>query len=99
MIHDLPVTAGQAGVALSLTYNGFPRIVEVHAVGVSSAGNRLMRVWQVSGGSKSGKFTGWKLMTVSDASNLALTEQVSEAPREGYRRGDRAMVRRIDWQI
>lgn len=97
MIHDLPVTAGQAGVALALHYNGFDRIVEVHAVGVSRAGNRLMRVWQVTGGSRSGINVGWKLMSINEASDLALTEQRSQAPRDGYRRGDRAMAR-IDWQ-
>lgn len=98
MLHDLPVTAGKAGVALSLTYNGFARIVEVHAVGVSRAGNRLMRVWQVSGGSRSGINFGWKLMSVNEARGFALTEQSSQAPRNGYRRGDKAMAR-IDWQL
>lgn len=98
MIHDLSVTAGQAGVCLSLTYNGFSRIIEVHAVGVTRAGNRVMRVWQVSGGSSSGKPVGWKLMSVNEASSLTLTEQRSQAPRNLYRRGDKAMAR-IDWQI
>lgn len=98
MIHDLPSTAGQAGVCLSLSYNGFARIVEVHAVGNTRAGNPVMRVWQVSGGSSSGKPVGWKLMSIAEASVLRLTEQRSEAPREKYRRGDKAMAR-ILWQI
>lgn len=99
MIHDLPISAGQAGVCLSISYNGYARIVEVHAVGVTRAGNRVMRVWQVSGGSSSGEPVGWKLMSVNEAHSLALTEQRSQAPREGYRRGDKAMAGRIDWQL
>ncbi|MEZ5681624.1 MAG: hypothetical protein R3E14_10055 [Erythrobacter sp.] len=98
MIHDLPITAGRSGVCLSLTYNEYSRIVEVHAVGVSAAGNRLMRVFQVSGGSASGETVGWKLMRLDATSNLVVTDQVSKAPRPLYKRGDRAM-KRIDWQI
>ena len=98
MIHDLPITAGRAGTCLSLSYNGFTRLVEVHAVGVTSAGNRVMRVFQVAGGSSSGESFGWKLMRLDAANDIAVSDQVSQAPRPLYKRGDRAM-RRIDWQI
>lgn len=97
MLHDLPVTAGKAALCLSLEYGGFSRLVELHAVGRSRAGNRLMRVWQLSGGSRSGQPVGWKLMRLDEAHNLAISEQRSQAPREGYRRGDKAMLH-IDWQ-
>lgn len=98
MLHDLPATAGKAALCLSLEYGGLTRLVEVHAVGKSRAGHRLMRVWQVDGGSRSGQPVGWKLMRVDEARNLSISEQRSQAPRDGYRRGDRAMLR-IDWQI
>lgn len=98
MYLNAPVTAGQAGRCLSLSYNGFARLVEVHAVGVTRAGNRVMRVWQVSGGSSSGKPVGWKLMSIGEASNMAISEQIAQVPRERYRRGDKAMAR-IDWQV
>lgn len=98
MLHDLPTTAGKAGCCLALTYGGFSRLVEVHAVGKSRAGHRLMRVWQVSGGSRSGNPVGWKLMRLDEAHNLTISEQDSQAPRDGYRRGDRAMLN-IAWQI
>ena len=98
MIYDLPVTAGQSGVCLELRYDGFSRIVEVHAVGISTADNPCMRVFQVRGGSVSGEPVGWKLMTLDKAFSMHLTDDVSNAPRAGYARNDRHM-KRIFWQI
>lgn len=98
MIHDLPVTAGRAAVCLELRYDGFSRVVEVHAVGISSAGNPCMRVFQVRGGSVSGESVGWKLMTLDKAFTMHLTDEVSQAPRAGYSRNDRHMER-IFWQV
>lgn len=98
MIHDLPKTAGLSGMCLELRYSGFTRIVEVHTVGELTTGYRGMRVWQVSGGSVSGESPGWKLMHVDKAFTMHLTEQRSQAPRNGYRRGDSAFSR-IDWQV
>lgn len=97
MIHDLPATAGKACVCLSISYNGFHRVVEVHATGRTRAGHRVMRVWQVRGGSSSGVTHGWKLMRLDQVTAMSLTEERSQAPRNGYRRGDKAMLH-IDWQ-
>jgi hypothetical protein len=92
MIHDLPVTALHAGVCLRLQYDGFDRVVEVHAVGISTAGNPCMRVWQVRGGSVSSEPVGWKMMTLDKAFTMHLTEEVSHAPRQGYAQNDRHMT-------
>lgn len=62
MIHSTPIAALQAGVCLRLQYDGFQRIVEIHAVGISTANNPCMRVWQVRGGSVSGEPVGWKMV-------------------------------------
>lgn len=80
---------------LELRYDGFSRWVEVHAVGISTAGHDVMRCWQVRGGSVSGETVGWKLMRLDEAWQPFLTAEQSLAPRPGYKRGDRDMVRII----
>jgi hypothetical protein len=80
------------GKCLELRYDGFSRIVEVHAVGTSEEGNDLMRVWQVRGGSVSNERSGWKLLRLDEAFGAHLTDEESEAPRKGYKCGDKAMM-------
>lgn len=91
MIQNLPVAALHAGVCLRLQYDGFNRVVEVHAVGISTAGNPCMRVYQVRGGSVSNEPIGWKMMTLDKSFSAHLTEEVSHAPRQGYAKNDRHM--------
>ena len=80
---------------LELRYDGYTRIVEVHAVGVSKDGNDIMRVWQVRGGSSGNEFVGWKLLRVREASAVHVLDEKSDAPRDRYRRGDSAMAKII----
>lgn len=98
MIHNLPSVAGRSGVCLRLQYDGYFRVVEVHAVGVSTAGNPCMRVFQVRGGSVSNEPVGWKMMVLDKAFTMHLTEEVSQAPRPGYAKNDRGMET-IFWQV
>lgn len=76
---------------LQLNYDGFNRVVEVHAVGVSTKGNPVTRVWQVRGGSSS-ENVGWKLLLLNEATGAHVIDETSEAPRRGYKRDDRDMV-------
>jgi hypothetical protein len=78
---------------LELRYDGYTRVVEVHAVGVSKDGNDIMRVWQVRGGSTGSESIGWKLLRVREASAMRILDESSEAPRDRYRRGDSAMAK------
>lgn len=78
---------------LEIRYDGYSRVVEVHAVGVSSAGHDVMRVWQVRGGSVSNEPVGWKLLRLDEAVGVAVLSERSSAPRPGFKRGDKAMQR------
>ena len=91
MIHNSAIAAFNAGVRLELRYDGFNRIVEVHAIGISTAGNPCMRVWQVRGGSVSNEPVGWKMMTLDKAFSMHMTEEVAQVPRQGYAKNDRGM--------
>ena len=80
---------------LQLHYDGYTRIVEVHACGLTKDGNSVARVWQVSGGSVTGEPVGWKLLRVDEAHGASILSEASDAPRPGYRRTDAAMARII----
>lgn len=80
------------GTCLELQYDGFVRIVEVHCVGTTTAGNPGMRVFQVRGGSSSGETVGWKMLTFDKSFSVNLTDEQSSAPRPGYKPGDKGMT-------
>jgi hypothetical protein len=82
----------RTGKCLELRYDGYTRVVEVHAVGFSKESNVVMRVWQVRGGSVSGERQGWKLLRLDEIRVVAITSEASAAPRPGYRQGDRNML-------
>ena len=89
----IPCEAIRQSMCLDIEYGGYSRTVEVHAVGLSKEGHTLLRVWQVSGGSVSGERAGWKLLRLDEATGYRLSDVKSEAPRSGYKQGDKALVR------
>lgn len=91
MLHNLPIVALHGAACLQLQYDGFVRVVEVHAVGISTAGNPCMRVYQVRGGSVSNEPVGWKMMTLDKSFTMHVIEEASQAPRPGYAKNDRGM--------
>ena len=92
MWSSIACEALRKGRRLELHYDGFTRVVEVHAVGVARDGHPLMRVFQVRGGSRGGEPTGWKLMRIDEAIAVNLLDEPSEAPRAGYADSDPALV-------
>ena len=73
------------GKCLELEYGNFARVVEVHRVGVSPAGDHIMSGWQISG--PRNERVGWKLLNLEEPISLTLTSVPSLAPRPDYRRG------------
>lgn len=76
---------------LSFTYDGLARIVEPHAVGVSTAGNNVLRCYQTQGGHVT---PGHELdfCKISKIFGLRTTGQHFVGERPGYRRGDKDMA-------
>ena len=93
MLIDTACQALRTRKVLELSYDGYSRSVEVHAVGWSKEGHAVMRAWQVRGGSASGERSGWKLMRLEEASGARLVHEPAAVPRKGYKRGDPAMSR------
>jgi hypothetical protein len=81
-----------AGKCLSITYGGYARVVEVHAVGTTTEGDPIMRAYQIRGGSKSGNPVRWRLFRLDRTWQYAVTNEASQAPRTGYKRGDKAIT-------
>jgi len=76
---------------LSFSYDGYPRVVEPHCHGVSTAGNSVLRCYQISGGSSSGTVPGWHMMKTDKIIGLTDYQSVFAGPRPEYKRGDKRM--------
>jgi predicted DNA-binding transcriptional regulator YafY len=76
---------------LAFDYDGKPRLVEPHAVGTNKKGDSVLRGFQVTGDSATNS-TAWKLFTLEKIENLSVVALTSQAPRPGYKAGDKAMV-------
>ena len=77
---------------LQFTYDGYPRTVEPHTYGIDGKGHQALRAYQVSGGSESGEYVGWKLFHVAEMRGIAILEQEFSGPRSGYKRGGQGVL-------
>lgn len=84
------IAAIQGKRLLSFTYDGQPRIVEPHTLGIDTKGHLTLCAFQVGGGSRSGASTGWKNFRVEGMSDLAVLSARFIAPRPEYARFDKA---------
>jgi predicted DNA-binding transcriptional regulator YafY len=76
---------------IKLNYEPGERLVEPHALGFSKDGNQLVRAYQVEGASASGEHENWKLFRVDRMGKCINEGSCFDEPRQGYRRGDKAM--------
>ena len=81
----------RSGHALELQYDGYSRLIEVHAVGFTADDTPIIRGWQISGGVDGKEPAGWKLLRIDEANGFLVTHQKSLAPRPGYQAGDEGM--------
>jgi hypothetical protein len=73
-------------------YDGHPRAVEPHCLGLSPKGALLLRAYQISGSSSSGDPVAWRLFTVSKIVNARVSEHTFSRARPDYNPADSAMA-------
>lgn len=74
-----------------MTYGGLQRIVQPVAVGISRAGNEVLRCYQIAGGHIASGHD-WDLFDLSKISGLSTTGKHFQGNPPGYRRGDKGMT-------
>jgi adenine deaminase len=90
-MRDKIISAIEGRRLITFTYDGIAREAQPCAVGVSRAGNEVLRCYQVRGGHVTPGHE-WDLCDLSKIRNLAITEVVFPGDPPGYRRGDRSMT-------
>lgn len=86
------VNAIQNQNLIEFYYDGGNRTVEPHCYGMTTAGNKGLRAYQVSGHSSSGKM-GWKLFDLDKARSIRILDETFSGARPGYKKGDIGMLR------
>ena len=76
---------------LSFTYSGLQRVVQPVAVGISLAGNDVLRCYQIAGGHVT-QGHDWDLVDLSKITGLRTTGERFHFNPPGYRRGDKGMT-------
>ena len=77
---------------ITFTYDGGgERRAEPHSYGVSSAGNDVLRAYQLEGASVSGKPRGWKLFEVAKIGKLTDTGTQFAGARDDFDPADKQM--------
>jgi len=85
------INAIQSRELIAFTYSGIARVVQPAAVGVSRAGNNVLRCYQTQGGHVTSGHT-WDLCEIAQMTNLRATGQNFAGDPPGYKRGDKGMV-------
>lgn len=75
---------------LSFTYDGFRRLVEPHTYGTDKKGHPALRAYQISGGSESGEYVGWKIFHINKIRNLLMLSEYFASARPKYKPNDPA---------
>ncbi len=76
---------------IRFSYDGGVRTVEPYCHGVSTAGNEVLRAYQVGGFSQSEDPTGWRLFDLAKMEDVEITGEKFEPYRPEYNPGDQVM--------
>jgi hypothetical protein len=69
-------------------YDDKPRVVEPHALGLNKKGEMVVRGFQTNC-----EPPAWKMFVLEKAQTISIHDDMdSQAPRPGYKAGDKAMV-------
>ena len=63
---------------IAFQYQGNPRTVEPHLVGINSKLNEALRAFQTGGKSTSGRLPAWKMFLIKDIENIEILNEVFE---------------------
>lgn len=72
-------------------YDGYERIAEPHAHGISTANHEVVSAYLIGGWSASEGAPGWRKYLVRDMHDIHALAETFEAPRPGYNPEDRQM--------
>ncbi|SKB62934.1 hypothetical protein [Sphingopyxis flava] len=94
-IIELAVEALDRAIPLCILYEGKPKTIEVHAVGLSVKDNApVIRGFQIDG-EASRPLPCWALLRVDKIEEAGFGTPTSDAPRPGYVQGDKQMSKII----
>lgn len=78
---------------ITFNYDGGLRKVEPYCYGISRKSKELLRAYQISGFSRSGNPSGWKLFHVSKIRRVQITNEIFIKNRSDYNPRDPVMGR------
>jgi hypothetical protein len=76
---------------IRFVYDGYERIAEPHAYGISTANHEVVSAYLVGGWSASEGAPGWRKYLVRDMHDIHALAETFAAPRPGYNPDDRQM--------
>ncbi len=82
---------------LRVRYAGHMRMIEPHAIGITTGGHRAVLAWQIEGGSRSDPPSGWRTFLLEDISEAALTVR-GFTRRSSYNR-DKSTLHSIEVEV
>lgn len=77
---------------LEFYYDGGIRVVEPFCYGISTAGNEVLRGFQIEGYSNSGNSFGWKLFKIDEMTSIRNKNMNFSGQRPYYNPNDKSMT-------